>query len=187
MCVAMGGIVAQEVMKACSGKFIPIFQWLYFDALECLPEDCPVVTEESCAPTNFRYDGQVAVFGKEFQQKLAKQKWFVVGAGAIGCELLKNLALLDRGCNQAEEGEVIVTDMDMIEKNNLNRRSLFRTWDINKHKVVTAVAAVQAMNQGIREVDRLGPKVNKEEVVGGVTIIETPPMVAVGVVGYIET
>merc|ERR1719180_694280 len=88
----------------------------------------------------------VAVVGKEFQQKLAKQKWFVVGAGAIGCELLKNFALLGLGCNQAEGGEVIVTDMDMIEKSNLNRQFLFRTWDINKHKAVTAVAAVQAMN-----------------------------------------
>ena len=24
--------------QACSGKFSPIFQWMYFDALECLPE-----------------------------------------------------------------------------------------------------------------------------------------------------
>lgn len=35
----IGGLAAQEVMKACSGKFMPIRQWLYFDALECLPED----------------------------------------------------------------------------------------------------------------------------------------------------
>ena len=26
LCTAMGGIVAQEIMKACSGKFMPIFQ-----------------------------------------------------------------------------------------------------------------------------------------------------------------
>ena len=36
-----------------------------------------------------RYDGQIAVFGSEFQKKLGEQKFFVVGAGAIGCELLK--------------------------------------------------------------------------------------------------
>ena len=93
MAASMGGIVAQEVMKACSGKFMPIKQWLYFDALECLPEDKSVLTEESCKPTGSRYDGQVAVFGQEFQQKMIKQKYFVVGAGAIGCELLKNLVL----------------------------------------------------------------------------------------------
>merc|ERR1719310_1272066 len=146
MCAAMGGIVAQEVMKACSGKFMPIFQWLYFDALECLPEDCSSLTEENCAPSNSRYDGQIAVFGKKFQESITKQKWFVVGAGAIGCELLKNFALMGLGCNQDAGGEVIVTDMDMIEKSNLNRQFLFRTWDINKHKAVTAVAAVHAMN-----------------------------------------
>merc|ERR1711915_992097 len=39
----------------------------------------------------------------------------------------------------------------------------------------------------VREVDRPGSKVNKKEVVEAVTIVETPPMVAIGVVGYIET
>ena len=146
MCAAVGGVVAQEVMKACSGKFMPIYQWFYFDAVECLPEDCSSITEDTCAPQNSRYDGQIAVFGKSFQEKLAKQKWFVVGAGAIGCELLKNFALMGLGCDEANGGSVTVTDMDMIEKSNLNRQFLFRTWDINKHKAVTAVAAVKAMN-----------------------------------------
>merc|ERR1712152_68420 len=35
--------------------------------------------------------------------------------------------------------------------------------------------------------DRPGSKVNKKEVVEAVTILETPPMVCIGVVGYIET
>merc|ERR1712183_1254454 len=43
------------------------------------------------------------------------------------------------------------------------------------------------MTHIVREVDRPGSKVNKKEVVEAVTIIETPPLVAVGVVGYIET
>lgn len=38
MQAVIGGITAQEVMKACSGKFMPIQQHLHFDALECLPE-----------------------------------------------------------------------------------------------------------------------------------------------------
>ena len=33
MASATAGIVAQEVMKACAGKFMSIKQWLYFDAL----------------------------------------------------------------------------------------------------------------------------------------------------------
>jgi large subunit ribosomal protein L3e len=43
------------------------------------------------------------------------------------------------------------------------------------------------MTHILREVDRPGSKTNKKEVVEGVSIVETPPMVIVGVVGYIET
>ena len=43
------------------------------------------------------------------------------------------------------------------------------------------------MTHIVREVDRPGSKVNKKEVVEAVTILETPPMVCIGVVGYIET
>ncbi|KAJ8963633.1 hypothetical protein NQ314_005480, partial [Rhamnusium bicolor] len=116
MNATIGGIVAQEVMKACSGKFHPIYQWLYFDAIECLPTERSEITEESAAPTGSRYDGQIAVFGKEFQKKIAALKYFVVGAGAIGCELLKNFAMIGLGT----EGQITVTDMDLIEKSNLN-------------------------------------------------------------------
>lgn len=51
-----------------------------------------------------------------------------MGAGAIGCELLKNFAMIGLGCG--EGGEVVVTDMDTIEKSNLNRQFLFRPWDV---------------------------------------------------------
>lgn len=37
------------------------------------------------------------------------------------------------------------------------------------------------------QVDKPGSKVNKKEVVEAVTILEAPPMVIVGVVGYIDT
>ena len=124
MAAAIGGIVAQEVIKACSGKFMPIKQWLYFDALECLSEDKLGLTGESCQPTGSRYDSQIAIFGKEFQERIMKQKYLVVGAGAIGCELLKNFAMM--GLAASEEGKIIVTDMDHIERSNLNRQFLFR-------------------------------------------------------------
>ena len=62
----LGGIVAQEVMKACSEKFSPIVQWLYFDAIECLPDNQDSLTEENCKPTGSRYDGQVIVFSLPF-------------------------------------------------------------------------------------------------------------------------
>ncbi|XP_037971257.2 ubiquitin-like modifier-activating enzyme 1 [Plutella xylostella] len=146
MNAAIGGVVAQEVMKACSGKFHPIFQWLYLDAIECLPKDRAGLTEENCKPTGSRYDGQVAVFGADFQKKLGDLKYFVVGSGAIGCELLKNFAMMGIG---AGSGTVYVTDMDLIEKSNLNRQFLFRPADVQNPKSSTAAKAIKRMNPSI--------------------------------------
>lgn len=156
---AIGGIVAQEVMKACSGKFHPIYQWLYFDAIECLPKNG--ITEEDAKVANSRYDGQTAVFGNEFQKKIGALKYFVVGAGAIGCELLKNFAMMGVG---AIDGNVFVTDMDLIEKSNLNRQFLFRPQDVQRAKSVTAAKAVRKMNPLMRVTaheNRVGPETEK--------------------------
>lgn len=139
----IGGVAAQEVMKACSGKFTPLKQWMYYDSLECLPEDT-VLTEEACAPRQCRYDGQIAVFGRDFQEKLGKQRYFLVGAGAIGCELLKNFALM--GLAAGKGGNITVTDMDSIERSNLNRQFLFRASDVSKMKSETAAGATRKMN-----------------------------------------
>uniref|UniRef100_A0A6A7FQJ3 E1 ubiquitin-activating enzyme n=1 Tax=Hirondellea gigas TaxID=1518452 RepID=A0A6A7FQJ3_9CRUS len=159
----IGGIVAQEVMKGCSGKFTPIYQWLYFDALECLPDDKSVLTEENCSPTNTRYDSIISIFGKDFQKKLGQLKYFLVGAGAIGCELLKNFAMMGVGVKE-DGGKVVVTDMDLIEKSNLNRQFLFRPWDVQKAKSDTAAAAVCSMNPHLNIVahqNRVGPESEK--------------------------
>ena len=43
------------------------------------------------------------------------------------------------------------------------------------------------MTHVVRAVDRPGALMHKREVVDAVSIIETPPMVVVGVVGYVET
>ncbi|KAL2120398.1 hypothetical protein VTJ04DRAFT_4425 [Mycothermus thermophilus] len=138
-----GGLTAQEVLKAVSGKFFPIKQYMYFDALEALPANSKR-TEELCKPIGSRYDGQIAVFGREFQEKLANQRQFLVGAGAIGCEMLKNWAMI--GLGTGPNGRITVTDMDQIEKSNLNRQFLFRPKDVGQMKSECAAKAVQAMN-----------------------------------------
>lgn len=162
MDAVIGGMVAQEVLKACSGKFTPIFQWLYFDAVECLPADKSSLTAVNSAPTNSRYDSIVAIFGKDFQKALGNLKYFIVGAGAIGCELLKNFTML--GVGAGEGGKIIVTDMDLIEKSNLNRQFLFRPWDVQKAKSDTAAAAVKRMNPEVNVIahqNRVGPETEK--------------------------
>jgi len=43
------------------------------------------------------------------------------------------------------------------------------------------------MTHIVRELDKIGSKMHKKEVVEAVTVIETPPMIVVGVVGYTDT
>jgi ubiquitin-activating enzyme E1 len=68
----------------------------------------------------------------------------LVGSGAIGCEMLKNWAMI--GLGTGEQGQIFVTDMDTIEKSNLNRQFLFRSHDIEKLKSETAARAALQMN-----------------------------------------
>lgn len=63
----------------------------------------------------------------------------MVGAGGIGCELLKNLVL-------SQYGEIHIVDLDTITLSNLNRQFLFRPKDIDKSKSLTVVKAVEAFN-----------------------------------------
>ncbi|KAL2171702.1 hypothetical protein VTG60DRAFT_1998 [Thermothelomyces hinnuleus] len=143
MAAFFGGLTAQEVLKAVSGKFHPVKQYMYFDALEALPTGS-TRSEELCKPIGSRYDGQIVVFGREFQEKIANIKQFLVGAGAIGCEMLKNWAMI--GLGTGPNGRITVTDMDSIEKSNLNRQFLFRPKDVGQMKSECAARAVEAMN-----------------------------------------
>eukprot|EP01063_Lacrimia_lanifica_P031634 TRINITY_DN5260_c0_g1_i1.p1 TRINITY_DN5260_c0_g1~~TRINITY_DN5260_c0_g1_i1.p1 ORF type:complete len:1052 (+),score=491.14 TRINITY_DN5260_c0_g1_i1:62-3157(+) len=145
MAGVLGGFAAHEVLKAASGKFTPIKQWFYMDARECLPEALPAA--DQCQPQNNRYDGTAAVFGREFLQRVQNGKYFVVGCGALGCEFLKNLAMVGAGCGA--DGSVVVTDMDAIEKSNLSRQLLYRPADIGCVKSEVAAKAAQALNPDI--------------------------------------
>ncbi|ORX33605.1 putative large subunit ribosomal protein L3 [Kockovaella imperatae] len=60
--------------------------------------------------------------------------------------------------------------------------------DPKKPVHLTAMMGYKAgMTHVVRDLDRPGSKMHKREVVEAVTVIETPPMVIVGVVGYVET
>ena len=145
-----GSIVAQEVLKASSMKYTPIKQWLYMDFTSVLHDDIidAEIKKYECDEKDdtlnvySRYESQISIFGKDFQEKLTKSNIFIVGAGAIGCELLKNLAMMGIG-------NITITDMDTIEKSNLNRQFLFGYDDIGKSKSECAKAAVQKMNSSI--------------------------------------
>jgi len=60
--------------------------------------------------------------------------------------------------------------------------------DASKPVHLTAFPGFKAgMTHIVRTVDRAGAKLHKKEVIEACTVIETPPVIVVGVVGYIET
>ncbi|EMR67006.1 putative family protein [Eutypa lata UCREL1] len=66
----------------------------------------------------------------------------MVGAGGIGCELLKNLVLTGYH-------EVHIVDLDTIDLSNLNRQFLFRHEHIKKSKALVAKEAAQKFNPNV--------------------------------------
>jgi len=79
------------------------------------------------------------------QEKLKKAVVMVVGAGAIGNEILKNLALLG-------VGTILIVDMDTIENSNLSRAVLYRESDEGCLKAETAARRVMELNPDVRAI-----------------------------------
>jgi len=77
------------------------------------------------------------------QNRLASAKVLVVGAGALGNELVKNLALLGIG-------NVLIADMDAIENSNLSRSVLYREKDNGTQKSITAARAAKDIYPDIK-------------------------------------
>uniref|UniRef100_A0A8D0DFS2 E1 ubiquitin-activating enzyme n=1 Tax=Sander lucioperca TaxID=283035 RepID=A0A8D0DFS2_SANLU len=147
LAAAVGGLASQEVLKAITGKFAPLQQWFYLDAIEVV-KPLQSVSAEEFFPRGDRYDGLRACIGESMCVELHKLRVFMVGCGAIGCEMLKNFALLGVGLAKSS-GEVVV-DPDLIEKSNLNRQFLFRPHHIQKPKSTTAAEATHDINPDLQ-------------------------------------
>lgn len=81
----LGGVIAQEAIKAITGKFTPIDQWLYYDLLECSQLISQNLSsfedEDQSLMIEGRAEGQKQIFGTKVQDTLANLKIFVVGMG----------------------------------------------------------------------------------------------------------
>ena len=81
-------------------------------------------------------------FEIEYNDKtiLSKKKLLIVGAGGLGCELLKLLVI--NGFKQ-----ISIIDMDKVERSNLNRQFLFDHSSIGKYKSEIAVEKIKLYRQ----------------------------------------
>ncbi|KAH8175565.1 thiF family protein [Sarocladium implicatum] len=91
--------------------------------------------------TRDRYNHQS--FGASLNTSIKKARLLMVGAGGIGCELLKNLVL-------SGFGEIQIVDLDTIDLSNLNRQFLFRHEHIKKPKALVAKEVAQKFNPKVR-------------------------------------
>ena len=137
----LGGVVAQEAIKL-TGRFTPFNQWFEFEFNYLSPKREKLGNNYQIS----RYTEQIQIFGEETQKKLNSLKIFLVGVGAIGCEYLKNFAMM--GISN-KEGVLTITDFDKIEISNLNRQFLFRENNINQYKSEVAGNYIKQMNDSI--------------------------------------
>ena len=77
------------------------------------------------------------------QDRLSNARVVVIGAGALGNELLKNLALLG-------VGNIFIADLDRIEKSNLSRSILYRESDCGRMKADVAAERASEIYSGLR-------------------------------------
>lgn len=77
------------------------------------------------------------------QRRMARAKALVIGVGALGNEIIKNLALLG-------VGQILVVDFDKIEHSNLSRSVLFRESDCGRPKADVAAERAQEIYPQLR-------------------------------------
>ncbi len=137
-----GGIVAHEIFKCVIHKGSPIHQFMFYDAVKCLPsitEADITLVRKTCnlkiiqvdilniRQTGTRDDALIQVFGNTLADKIQTSNVFLVGAGSIGCEILKILGLLGVATH---EGKIEVMDNGTVTTSHLAHHSLYRAADI---------------------------------------------------------
>ena len=154
ICGYGGGVVSQEIIKYI-GIYKPINQWFRAEFFEILDKEADNQNKNN----DSRYNDQLLIFGDESQKKLEQFNIFMIGAGAVGCELLKSFAMMGIATNP--NSLLTVTDHDRIEKSNLNRQFLFRENDIGKLKSECSINKIKQFNSKINCV-ALEVKVNEQ-------------------------
>lgn len=108
------------------------------------PRRLPVAPEKPLRIPNLKTDrlGTFQLISWWEREKVAAAKVMVVGAGALGNEVIKNLVLMG-------VGHIFIIDFDTIELANLSRSVLFRESDTDRQKAEVAAARAKELNPHI--------------------------------------
>lgn len=117
----------------------PVAEQAKSNATANVPQAAPQQRRQ-VAPRD-RYNHQS--LGVSLNSTVKQARVLMVGAGGIGCELLKNLVL-------SGFGEIHVVDLDTIDLSNLNRQFLFRHEHIKKSKALVAKDVAQRFNPNVK-------------------------------------
>ena len=113
------------------------------DTLRIAPQD---LTDRGARSSGTVSDGRFDRFkliGWWDQQRLASARVLVIGAGALGNEIIKNLALLG-------VGNLLIADMDRVENSNLSRSVLYREADNGSMKATVAAQAAREIYPDVK-------------------------------------
>ena len=108
------------------------------------PRRIPVTPEKAIHIPNLQTDrlGTFEFISWWEREKVQQAKVLVIGAGALGNEVIKNLALMG-------VGNIFIIDFDKIEAANLSRSVLFRETDNNRSKAEVAAARAKSVNPAV--------------------------------------
>ncbi len=108
------------------------------------PVRLPIAPEKAIHIPNLRTDrlGTFEFISWWERDKVQNAKVMVVGAGALGNEVIKNLSLMGIG-------NLFILDFDKIEAANLSRSVLFREADNNRSKAEIAAARAKSINPDV--------------------------------------
>lgn len=108
------------------------------------PRRLPVAPEKPLVLPNLRSDrlGTFKLISWWEREKVTSARVLVVGAGALGNEVIKNLVLMG-------VGHIFIVDFDTIEMANLSRSILYRESDTGRHKAEVAAAQARDINPDV--------------------------------------
>lgn len=107
------------------------------------------------SPLELQWDDTFRLMSWWKSEDVKNAKVMVVGAGALGNEVLKNLALLNIG-------NILIVDFDTIEYSNLCRSVLYRESDVQKGKLKSQIAAERVLE--------INPNINVQYINGDIMI-----------------